>query len=118
MSDGAQCGDDTEQSDGGLLPPRDGEINTIPDVEPGDEIRVLSVYNSDPNRNLTVAENIRDDVVRLEGYGTEYILSAEDSINFRRVYLQWQSCPEGVPVADIEVRSVDTGTEYNRGDER
>ena len=93
-----------EQLDDDLLPPRDGEINTIPDVKPGDEIRVLSIFNSDPNRNLTVAENIRWDVVRLKGYGTEYILSAEDGINFRRVYLQWESMPEGVPVADIEIR--------------
>lgn len=103
--------DGTEQPDNDLLPPRDGETNTIPNVDPGDEVRVRSVYNSDPNRNLTVAENIRDDVVRLEGYGTEYILSAEDTVNHRRVYLQWESRPEGVPIADVEVRSRDTGTE-------
>jgi hypothetical protein len=99
-----QSTDGTERSEGELLPPRDGEINTIPDVESGDKIRVQSVYNSDPNRNLTVSEVPREDTVILEGYGTEYVLSADDGINFRRVYLQWQSRPEGVPIANVEVR--------------
>jgi len=108
-TDGGRVEDDAEQSEEDLLPARDGEINTIPGVESGDKIRVLSKYNSDPNRNLTVDEVVRGDTVVLEGYGTEYVLSADDGVYHRRVYLTWLSRPEGVPVADIEI--------HERGDQ-
>jgi len=102
--------DGTEQ----LKPPRDGEINQIPDVSEGDELVVTAKYNHEPDRTLTVEDldpdHNKDGSILLSGYGKEYLLEPSTGINFRRVYLRWQTTPEGAPVSDIEVQPVQTET--------
>lgn len=113
---------DTNGTEEEIPPPREGEINQIPDVDPGDRIEVKTTFRSDPDRVLTVetVDPDEDDILGIQpralgysrlsesciasGYGTRYQLTVVDSLiaSWRRVLLVWPSS-DGVPVESIEI---------------
>jgi hypothetical protein len=100
------------------------EINTIPDLNVGDTVRVETAANYAPDRTLTVEEigteaqsgdilafRGDDDGYVLSGYGTEYHLITTGTPHWQRVDIVFQSCPTGQSVSNIEILDRGDGTE-------
>lgn len=102
------------------------EINTIPELNVGDTVRVETVHDYAPDRTLTVEEvgteaqsgdilafRGEDDGYVLSGYGTEYHLITVGTRHWQRVDIVFQSDPTGQSVSNIEVleRAEDTEAE-------
>jgi len=102
----------------------DDNLTEMPDLNVGDVITVVSVYN-EGDRKLTVeevgAENEPDALVHstddegylLSGYGTSYSLTKVKGVagNVERISLVYESRPAGTPVEDIIIE--DRGRDGN-----
>jgi len=97
-------------------PKFDRWINEIPDVEPGDKVRVETDGDYAPDRTLTVEEvgvdcapsglmerQWDDEACLLSGYGTEYEMFVTGTKHWLAVDIRCPSMDHGERVSNIEV---------------